>query len=55
MNGKVSVHYIIDTDGTTYQCNTDDDILRHAGSSKWEGKSSLNDCSIGIEIIGPLP
>jgi len=54
-HGVVSAHYVIDTDGTIYQFNSDDDILWHAGLSSWEGKTSLNRYSIGIELIGPLP
>gem|GEM_PF-4796532 len=29
-HGTVSAHYVIDTDGSVYALNTDDDILRHA-------------------------
>jgi N-acetyl-anhydromuramyl-L-alanine amidase AmpD len=46
---------VIDTDGGIYQFNSDDDILRHAGPSSWDGKTNLNQYSIGIEVIGPLP
>jgi len=53
--GTVSAHYVIDTDGSIYAFNSDDDILRHAGPSSWEGKTNLNQYSIGIEVIGPLP
>lgn len=51
----VSAHYVIDTDGAIVACNTDDDILRHAGPSSWDGKTNINRYSIGIEVIGPLP
>ncbi len=54
-HGTVSAHYVIDTDGSIYAFNSDDDILRHAGPSSWEGKTNLNQYSIGIEMIGPLP
>ena len=54
-HGAVSAHYVIDTDGAIYQFNSDDDILWHAGLSSWEGKTSLNKYSIGIELVGPLP
>lgn len=53
--GTVSAHYVIDTDGSIYAFNSDDDILRHAGPSSWDGKTNLNQYSIGIEVIGPLP
>ena len=51
----VSAHYVIDTDGAIVACNTDDDILRHAGPSSWDGKTNINRYIIGIEVIGPLP
>jgi N-acetyl-anhydromuramyl-L-alanine amidase AmpD len=54
-SGPVSAHYVIDTDGSIYAFNTDDDILRHAWPSTRDGKTNLNQYSIGIEVIGPLP
>lgn len=54
-HGTVSAHYVIDTDGSIYAFNSDDDILRHAGVSSRDGKTNLNQYSIGIEVIGPLP
>ncbi len=53
--GKVSCHYVIDTDGSVYQINTDNDVLWHCGESIWDGRVDLNNYSIGIELIGPLP
>ena len=54
-HGTVSAHYVIDTDGSVYALNTDDDILRHAWPSNRDGRTNLNQYSIGIEIVGPLP
>jgi len=51
----VSCHYTIDEHGIIAQCNTDHDILWHAGTSSWDGKQGLNRFSIGIELIWPLP
>lgn len=51
----VSAHYVIDTNGSIYQFNTDDDMLWHAGPSNRDGRTNLNQYSIGIEIIWPLP
>lgn len=53
--GKVSCHYVIDTDGAVYKINTDDDVLWHCGESMREGKTDMNQYSIGIELVGPLP
>ncbi len=52
---QVSAHYVIDTNWDIYKFNTNDDILRHAGTSFWEWKSWLNQYTIWIEIIWPLP
>ena len=51
----VSVHLVIDTDGTTYE------LVKcmegrahracHVGVSRWNGINELNDCSIGIELV----
>ncbi|MBE8162715.1 MAG: N-acetylmuramoyl-L-alanine amidase [Bdellovibrionaceae bacterium] len=53
---KVSAHFIIDTDGTIYNCVPVNKIAWHSGKSrfcdhkgkKWE---SFNDFSIGIELV----
>lgn len=47
----VSAHYLIDKDGTVYQLVHDDDIAWHAGESFWQGRSSVNAFSIGIELV----
>jgi uncharacterized protein YeaC (DUF1315 family) len=40
----ISVHFLIDNDGTIYQTMDMNDIAWHAGSREW------NNCSIGVEI-----
>jgi len=49
-----SAHFVIDRDGTLYQCRACDTTCGHAGKSKWThaGKTyeGLNSCSIGIEF-----
>ena len=40
----LSVHFLIDNDGTIYQTMDMNDVAYHAGSRKW------NDASIGVEI-----
>ena len=48
--GQVSFHYLVRPDGTVCQFGTDEDILRHAGQSEWNGLVGMNQYSIGVEI-----
>jgi len=48
--GEVSVHYVVGLNGETAKIGNDTDILWHAGSSRWQGKTDLNRYTIGIEI-----
>ena len=48
---RVSAHYLIDRDGTTYQLVDEDKVAWHAGLSFWRGLSGLNAYSIGIELV----
>ncbi len=50
---KVSAHYTIDEDGTIYAHVPEDKRAWHAGASFWNEESSLNNTSIGIEIVNP--
>ena len=47
----VSIHYLIDRDGTVYQ--QVEEIMRawHAGPSDFQGRQRWNDFSIGIELV----
>lgn len=53
---KASAHIVIDRNGTIYQLVAFDIIAWHAGRSVWDGRKSLNNYSIGIELdnAGPL-
>ena len=51
----VSCHFVIDTNGDIYKIGELTDILWHAGVSEWKGKENMNQYSIGIEVIWPLP
>jgi len=55
VNWSASCHYIVDTNWDIFKMNTDDDILRHAWLSSREDKNSMNNYSIWIEVIWPLP
>lgn len=54
-NVKVSYHFVIERDGTITQQVPCDTVAWHAGKSRWEGRSGLNSCSIGIGMVGPGP
>jgi N-acetyl-anhydromuramyl-L-alanine amidase AmpD len=45
-----SAHFVIDRDGTLYQCRPCNTTCGHAGKSSWKEFRSLNTCSIGIEF-----
>lgn len=49
-NGEA--HYLVDTDATVYRIIEKNKVARHAGLSLWEGRSSLDNFSIGIEVVG---
>ncbi len=46
----LSSHYVVDYDGTVFQCVSEDKRAWHAGVSYWRGATDLNSCSIGIEV-----
>jgi len=50
---KVSAHYMIDEDGTTYSLVPEERRAWHAGVSSWRGFSDVNSRSIGIELVNP--
>lgn len=53
---KLSAHFVIDRDGTIFQCRPCDTTCGHAGASRWTCPRSgltfygLNTCTIGIEL-----
>jgi len=55
-DSKASAHYIIDRDGSITQMVEDEKKAWHAGASEFEGRSHVNEFSIGIELVnwGPL-
>lgn len=50
---KVSAHYMIAEDGTTYALVPEDKRAWHAGVSCWGGERDINGVSIGIELVNP--
>ena len=49
----VSTHYLIDVDGKVTQMVPELKRAWHAGESSWHHHTSMNNVSIGIEIINP--
>ncbi|MGI5869727.1 MAG: N-acetylmuramoyl-L-alanine amidase [Kiritimatiellia bacterium] len=45
-------HYVVNTDGRIYSIIDRHRVAYHAGVSMWKGRTGLDACSIGIEIVG---
>lgn len=52
-DAKVSAHYLIDEDGTSYRLVAEDRRAWHAGVSSWRGEADVNGRSVGIELVNP--
>lgn len=50
---KVSAHYVVDEMGTIYQLVDEEKRAWHAGVSYWRGRESINNYSMGIEVVNP--
>ncbi|WP_039017326.1 N-acetylmuramoyl-L-alanine amidase [Halocynthiibacter namhaensis] len=50
---KVSVHFVVEIDGTVTQQVPIDRRANHAGKSHYHGRDHCNGFSIGIEIVNP--
>lgn len=50
---KVSSHYLVEEDGRIFRLVPEEKRAWHAGLSTWGHEDTLNDCSIGIEIVNP--
>jgi N-acetylmuramoyl-L-alanine amidase len=50
---KVSSHYVVDEAGHIYSLVDESKRAWHAGASFWNGRTDINSCSIGIEIVNP--
>jgi len=55
IDADVSIHYMIDREGTVYCCIPENRTAWHAGVGEWKGeekyKNNLNRYSIGIEMM----
>lgn len=52
-SAKVSVHFVVEVDGTITQQVPINRRANHAGRSNYHGDEGCNDFSIGIEIVNP--
>ncbi|MBZ9682218.1 MULTISPECIES: N-acetylmuramoyl-L-alanine amidase [unclassified Mesorhizobium] len=50
---EVSSHYLVHENGHVVQMVRESDRAWHAGQSSWFGRTDINSCSIGIEIVNP--
>ena len=50
---KVSAHYTVDEAGRIYRHVAEERRAWHAGVSFWAGRASVNDVSVGIELVNP--
>lgn len=50
---KVSAHWCVGEDGTLWRLVPEERRAWHAGLSEWRGRRSVNDRSIGIELVNP--
>lgn len=48
---QVSSHYLIDRDGTVYQCVPEEEKAWHAGQSALWGRGEVNEFSLGVELV----
>ncbi|MBS2038425.1 N-acetylmuramoyl-L-alanine amidase [bacterium] len=48
---RVSAHYVVDRDGTTVQMVDERRTAWHAGVSELDGRTGVNDFSVGIELV----
>lgn len=50
---EVSSHYLVHENGRIVQMVREGDRAWHAGKSSWFGRTDINSCSVGIEIVNP--
>jgi len=49
---RMSVHYVVDRDGTIYRCVDEQDAAWHAGDCVLDGAHDVDARSIGVELVG---
>jgi hypothetical protein len=49
-NGEA--HFCVDTDGRVYRIVDHRRVAFHCGRSMWDGRVNIDDCAVGIEVVG---
>jgi len=49
--GRVSAHYLVETDGRVFRLVDEGQRAWHAGVASWDGAADINARSIGVEIV----
>lgn len=52
LHDRGEAHYFVNTDGRVLRIIHRDRVAFHAGRSMWNGRTDLDSCSIGIEVVG---
>ncbi len=52
LSERGEAHYVVDTDGMVYRIIDHRRIAFHCGRSLWNGRSQVDDFSVGIEVVG---
>lgn len=52
LHERGEAHYFVNTDGRVLRIIDRNRVAFHAGRSMWNGKTDLDTCSIGIELVG---
>ena len=51
---ELSAHFLLDRRGRVTQFVATERVAYHAGVSRWRGRESCNEFSVGIELIGDI-
>ncbi len=52
LSERGEIHYVVDTDGKVYRIIDHRRTAFHCGRSMWNGRTRVDDFSIGIEVVG---
>ncbi|MFC1498572.1 N-acetylmuramoyl-L-alanine amidase [Verrucomicrobiota bacterium] len=52
VHAKGETHYFVDTAGRVYRIIERNRVALHAGRSIWDGRTNIDNYSIGIEVVG---
>ena len=52
LHERGEAHYFVDPEGRVYRIIHRKRVALHAGRSMWDGKTNIDDVSIGIEVVG---